>query len=153
MTPQTLWNQYKEINPLAGPEPEAWAFGAAPDLLAELVAKGVKTATASAYDEYVHYEEELPKVGDLDVVLDGQGQAVAIIETTKVTVIPFREVSADHAYKEGEGDRSLAYWRQVHEELFTKWLADIGLSFSPASKVVLEEFQLVYKAGQEPNLT
>ena len=153
MTPQTLWNQYKEINPLAGPEPEAWAFGAAPDLLAELVAKGVKTATASAYDEYVHYEEELPKVGDLDVVLDGQGQAVAIIETTKVTVIPFRDVSADHAYKEGEGDRSLTYWRQVHEELFTKWLADIGLSFSPASKVVLEEFQLVYKAGQEPNLT
>ena len=144
MTPQTLWNQYKEINPLAGPEPEAWAFGAAPDLLAELVAKGVKTATASAYDEYVHYEEELPKVGDLDMVLDGQGQAVAIIETTKVTVIPFREVSADHAYKEGEGDRSLAYWRQVHEELFTKWLADIGLTFSPESKVVLEEFHVVY---------
>ena len=153
MTPQTLWNQYKEINPLAGPEPEAWAFGAAPDLLAELVAKGVKTATASAYDEYVHFEEELPKVGDLDVVLNGQGQAVAIIETTKVTVLPFRDVSVDHAYKEGEGDRSLAYWRQVHEELFTKWLADIGLTFSPESKVVLEEFQLVYKAGQEPNLT
>ena len=148
MTPQTLWNQYKEINPLAGPEPEAWAFGAAPDLLAELVAKGVKTATASAYDEYVHYEEELPKVGDLDVVLDGQGQAVAIIETTKVTVIPFRDVSADHAYKEGEGDRSLAYWRQVHEELFTKWLADIGLTFSPESKVVLEEFHVVYAPAE-----
>ena len=144
MTPQTLWNQYKEINPLAGPEPEAWAFGAAPDLLAELVAKGVKTATASAYDEYVHYEEELPKVGDLDVVLDGQDQAVAIIETTKVTVLPFRDVSADHAYKEGEGDRSLTYWRQVHEELFTKWLAEIGLTFSPESKVVLEEFHVVY---------
>ena len=149
MTPQTLWNQYKEINPLAGPEPEAWAFGAAPDLLAELVAKGVKTATASAYDEYVHFEEELPKVGDLDVVLNGQGQAVAIIETTKVTVLPFRDVSVDHAYKEGEGDRSLAYWRQVHEELFTKWLADIGLTFSPESKVVLEEFQVVYKSVKD----
>ena len=149
MTPQTLWNQYKEINPLAGPEPEAWAFGAAPDLLAELVAKGVKTATASAYDEYVHYEEELPRVGDLDVVLDGQGQAVGIIETTKVTVLPFRDVSEDHAYKEGEGDCSLAYWRQVHEELFTKWLADIGLTFSPESKVVLEEFQVVYKSVKD----
>ena len=148
MTPQECWNQYKEINPLAGPEPEAWAFGAAPDLLAELVAKGVKTATASAYDEYVHFEEELPRVGDLDVVLDGQGQAVGIIETTKVTVLPFREVSADHAYKEGEGDRSLAYWRQVHEELFTKWLADIGLTFSPESKVVLEEFHVVYAPAE-----
>ena len=148
MTPQECWNQYKEINPLAGPEPEAWAFGAAPDLLAELVAKGVKTATASAYDKYVHYEEELPKVGDLDMVLDGQGQAIAVIETTKVTVLPFREVSADHAYKEGEGDRSLTYWRQVHEELFTKWLADIGLTFSPESKVVLEEFHVVYAPAE-----
>ena len=148
MTPQECWNQYKEINPLAGPEPEAWAFGAAPDLLAELVVQGVKTATASAYDEYVHYEEELPKVGDLDMVLDGQGQAVAIIETTKVTVLPFREVSADHAYKEGEGDRSLTNWRQVHEELFTKWLADIGLTFSPESKVVLEEFYVVYAPAE-----
>jgi len=79
----------------------------------------------------------------------GQGQAIAVIETTKVTVLPFREVSADHAYKEGEGDRSLAYWRQVHEELFTKWLADIGLTFSPESKVVLEEFQVVYKSVKD----
>ena len=30
------------------------------------------------------------------------------------------EVSEEHAYKEGEGDRSLAYWRAVHEEFFTK---------------------------------
>ena len=101
MTPQECWNEYKAINPEIGDEIDAWAFGAAPDLLAELVAKGVKTATASAYDEYVHFEEELPRVGDLDVVLDGQGQAVAIIETTKVTVLPFRDVSADHSYKEG----------------------------------------------------
>ncbi|WP_373712880.1 ASCH domain-containing protein, partial [Streptococcus sp.] len=140
---------YKAINPEIGDEIDAWAFGVAPDLLAELVVQGVKTATASAYDEYVYYEEELPKVGDLDVVLDGQGQAVAIIETTKVTVIPFRDVSADHAYKEGEGDRSLTYWRQVHEEFFTKWLAQIGLTFSPESKVVLEEFQVVYKSVKD----
>ena len=62
--------------------------------------------------------------------------------------LPFRDVSEDHAYKEGEGDRSLAYWRQVHEELFTKWLAEIGLSFSPESKVVLEEFQVVYAPAE-----
>ena len=63
-------------------------------------------------------------------------------------MLPFRDVSADHAYKEGEGDRSLTYWRQVHEELFTKWLADIGLTFSPESKVVLEEFHVVYAPAE-----
>ena len=34
--------------------------------------------------------------------------------------VPFDEVSKEHAYKEGEGDRSLAYWRDVHEDFFAE---------------------------------
>lgn len=33
--------------------------------------------------------------------------AVCIIETTKVVVLPFKQVSVEHVYKEGEGDRKL----------------------------------------------
>ena len=50
MTPQEMWNDYKKINPSIGDEIDAWAFGVEPDLLADLVLKGEKTATASAYD-------------------------------------------------------------------------------------------------------
>lgn len=46
--------------------------------------------------------------------------------------------------KPGEGDKSLAYWRQVHEEVFTGWMSEAGLTFTPDSKVVLEEFSKVY---------
>ncbi len=115
-----------------------------PDLLAELVFKGEKTATASAYDLYAVEDEPLPQEGTFDVVLDSKDQAVCIIEITKVSVQPFHQVSADHAFKEGEGDKSLAYWRQVHEEFFTEWLEEAGLTFTPGSKVVLEEFRKVY---------
>lgn len=59
-------------------------------------------------------------------------------------MLPFNEVSADHAFKEGEGDKSLTYWQQVHQELFTEWLAEVGLEFSQESGVVLEEFHKVY---------
>lgn len=31
------------------------------------------------------------------------------------TFIPFNKVDKQHAYLEGEGDLSLAYWRRVHE--------------------------------------
>ena len=48
MTPQEMWNVYKQINPSIGDEIDAWAFGVEPDLLADLVFKGEKTATASA---------------------------------------------------------------------------------------------------------
>ena len=144
MTPEQLWNEYKNINPTIGDEIDAWAFGVEADQLADLVLKGEKTATASAYDLYQIDGEPIPQAGTFDVILDGQGQAVCIIKVTKVTVVPFNQVSAEHAFKEGEGDKSLAYWRQVHEELFTEWMAEAGLTFSQDSQVVLEEFEVVY---------
>lgn len=99
MTPQEMWNAYKQINPSIGDEIDAWAFGVDPDLLADLVFTGEKTATASAYDLYALEDEPLPKKGTFDVVLDSQDQAVCIIEITKVSVQPFHQVSADHALR------------------------------------------------------
>ncbi|VUX02421.1 ASCH domain protein [Streptococcus constellatus] len=144
MTPEQLWNEYKTINPAIGDDIDTWAFGVEPDQLADLVLKGEKTATASAYELYEMDKEPLPQAGTFDVILDGQGQAVCIIKVTKVTVVPFNQVSADHAFKEGEGDKSLAYWRQVHEEFFTEWMTEAGLAFSEETGVVLEEFCKVY---------
>ncbi|VKA76888.1 acetyltransferase [Streptococcus pneumoniae] len=144
MIPQEMWNKYKQINPLIGDEIDAWAFGVEPDLLADLVFKGEKTATASAYDLYVLEDEPLPQVGTFDVILDSQNQAVCVVEITKVSVELFNQVSAQHAFKEGEGDKSLAYWHQVHEDFFTDCLGEVGLTFTPESKVVLEEFRKVY---------
>ena len=144
MTPQEMWNAYKQINPSIGDEIDAWAFGVDPDLLADLVFTGEKTATASAYDLYAVEDEPLPQEGTFDVILDSKDQAVCIVEITKVSVQPFHQVSADHAYKEGEGDKSLAYWRQVHEDFFRDCLGEAGLTFTPDSKVVLEEFRKVY---------
>ena len=144
MKPQEMWNAYKQINPSIGDEIDAWAFGVEADLLADLVLKGEKTATASAYDLYAVDNDPLPQEGTFDVVLDSQDQAVCIVEITKVSVEPFNQVSADHAFKEGEGDKSLAYWRQVHEDCFAEWLREAGMTFTPNSKVVLEEFRKVY---------
>lgn len=144
MTPQEMWNKYKQINPSIGDEIDAWAFGVEVDLLANLVLKGEKTATASAYDLYAVDNEPLPREGTFDIILDSQNQAVCIVEITKVSVQPFSQVSADHAYKEGEGDKTLVYWRQVHEDCFAEWLREAGLTFTPESKVVLEEFRKVY---------
>ncbi|WP_221913777.1 ASCH domain-containing protein [Streptococcus halichoeri] len=144
MTAEELWQAYQKINPSIGDEIDAWAFGVQPDLLAQLVLEGTKTATASAYELYAVDQEPLPQVGTYDVVLDGKGQAVCIIHITKVEVLPFNQVSAEHAYKEGEGDRSLAGWRQTHLDFFQPYFEEAGLVFSEQSPIVLEEFQVVY---------
>ena len=144
MTPKEMWMAYKKINPEIGDEFDAWAFGVSADDLANLVVRGEKTATASAYELYKLENEPLPQAGTFDVILDSQDRAVCIIEITKVSVLPFNQVSSDQAFKEGEGDKSLAYWQRVHQEFFTKCLAEAGLEFSSETGVVLEEFRKVY---------
>ena len=106
-------------------------FGADPDGLASLVLRGEKTGTSSAYDLYQLEGEPLPQPGKYDVLLNGREEAVCILRTTKVYVTPFDAVTAGHARKEGEGDKSLGYWRQVHEAFFTQCLQEAGLAFTP----------------------
>ena len=140
MTAEELWKR----SGLSGSY-EAWAFGEAADKLADLVVQGIKTATCSAYDLYQINNEPLPKEGDYSVILDSSGEAVCIVKTLKIYVTEFKNVSAEHAYKEGEGDRSLEYWREVHVNFLTSELATINMAFDENTKVVCEEFEVVYK--------
>ncbi|MEY8435910.1 ASCH domain-containing protein [Streptococcus hyointestinalis] len=144
-----MWQDFLATRPDITQDMDAWAFGVEADTLADLVLKGVKTATASAYDLYELDKEALPQEGTYDVVLDSKDEAVCIIEITKVSLVPFSQVSAQHAYKEGEGDRSLAYWQKVHETIFSKWFEECGLTFSHDSVIVLEEFAVVYPKKED----
>ena len=150
MTHQELWAAFRAVCPDAGEEYEAWAYGDDPDKLAELTRAGIKTATASAGPLYELEDEPLPEAGEYNVILDSRDEAVCVTRTTRVYTVPFCEVTAEHAYKEGEGDRSLAYWRQVHEDFFRTELAEAGLEFSPDMPVVCEEFEVVYPCGSNP---
>ena len=144
MKPEDMWESYCKNNHLSDEGYEAWAFGGEPDKLAELVIQGVKTATSSLHILYDLEKEFLPKEGSYSVILDSRGDAKCIIKTTRVYVVPFNKVSSIQAYKEGEGDRSLAYWRKVHKEFFDDCLKEAGLSFSEIMDVVCEEFEIVY---------
>ncbi|MGZ0917764.1 ASCH domain-containing protein [Streptococcus thermophilus] len=51
------------------------------------------------------------------------------METTKIVVLPLKQVSVDHTKKVKEIE-ALAYWQKIHEDLFSKWLHEAGLNFS-----------------------
>ncbi|MBR6307889.1 MAG: ASCH domain-containing protein [Lachnospiraceae bacterium] len=153
MTAEQLWAEFclKKNVDINTPY-EAYGFGDSDEMadeLAELVAKGVKFATASSYDEYVAEDalDELPKPGDFSVILNAKEEAVCVIRNSDVQVYPFKEVPASHAYAEGEGDRSLAYWRKVHIEFFNECAEESGIPFTEDSKVVCETFSLEYVAS------
>ena len=139
MTSEELWKKSGFIGTY-----EAWSFGEAPDELADLVMQGIKTATCSAYDLYLINNEPLPKAGDYSVILNSNEEAVCIIKTLKVYVTEFNQVSQEHAFKEGEGDRTLDYWRKVHIRFLTNELASVNKTFDENTKVVCEEFEVMY---------
>ena len=146
-----FWEQCRAALPHLPREiPEAWAFGAthqqANELL-NLVLVGKKTATASALWGYESAGEPLPTVGELNIIMDADHTPRVLTETVEVVITPFNEVSADHAYYEGEGDRSLAYWRAVHEEFWRQHSANTR-GFDDEMPVVCERFRVVYRRDE-----
>lgn len=147
MKQQQMWEAYRKENPAAD-KYQAWAFcggGEIGDRLANLVLEGKKTATASVLIAYQTENEPIPQVNDYSVVLYDNNEAACIIQTTKVSLVPFNEVSKEHAYHEGEGDRSLDYWRRVHKTAFTPDYEAVGKSFDEKGICVLEEFRIVFR--------
>lgn len=81
----------------------------------------------------------------MNIVTDFKGNAVCIIKTTAVNLIPFCEVGEEFAYREGEGDKSLEYWRKAHIEAFNCELKEYNKEFKEDMLVVCNEFEVVYK--------
>ncbi len=124
----------------AGTKVDAWSFGYSEkdaDELAELVKRDIKTATTS---EYVPGDEDIPKVGDWNIILDSQGKPVCVVQDKVVEIIPYNQISAEHAYHEGEGDRSYQYWRTVHDQFFEEEFKANGQKFYPQAPMVCETF-------------
>ncbi len=144
MTAQEMWDIFCQANAITPAVWAAWSFGSDPDELAQLVLRGVKTATSSLLYWYEREGEPLPEPGEYSVILDSWEQAVCVIQTTRVYTVPFDKVSEEHAFKEGEDDRSLYDWRYVQKKFFCDELFEVGMDFSPDLEVVCEEFERVW---------
>ncbi len=146
-----MWKEYlKSI----GETPEsssktytAWHFCStqpAADELAELVLKGEKRGTATSIWSLEAEEEPMPEVGDVSIITDWNGKAICIIKTVVLETVPFNEVTETFAAAEGEGDKTLEYWRKVHQEVFSQELSEFGLKFSEDMPVLCETFEVVW---------
>lgn len=157
-TVETYWQQYLQIEPDAihFRLPDAVdQFADTPELadeLGQLVLSGTKTATCSALWEWEAEQTALPTKGFTTLILNSAEVPICLIETTEVTVCAFEEVSAQFAYDEGEGDRSLESWRRDHWRYFSRVLPKIGKQPTPKMRLVCERFRVIHPA-QHHDLT
>jgi len=112
--------------------------------LVDLVLQGRKRATASLLWGYEVSHKPLPKVGDLSIVTNWQGQPRCIIESTQVELVPYAEVSEAFAAIEGEGDGSLRSWFEGHWLYFSRECQRLGKAPSLQMPVVCEQFKVIY---------
>lgn len=148
---EAYWQRFLASLPDTADKPavyDADAFGDNPalaDELAALVVQGIKTATCGDLWSYQAEGEALPTVGAWWIVLDGSGQPVALTEVVEVELRRYDEVDERFAFDEGEGDRSLAYWREAHRSFFSRTLPAIGREFAADMPLVCERFRVVYR--------
>lgn len=152
MNSEEFWQEFREAFDADAPgedDYQAWSFGDTPgmaDELGALVVDGTKTGTASLAWEYGVDNEPLPRPGEYSIVLDGNGDPLCIIKTTRVYIESFNEVDEEQAYAEGEGDRSLEYWRDAHWNYFSRRCEILGRAPSETMPVVCERFEVVKTA-------
>ena len=90
---------------------EKWTFDN--DELFDLVARGVKRGTYCLYSD----DALLAHVGDINIIYNSKNQQIKI-KITSVRKSRFCDIDKDWAKIEGEGDMSLSYWQNVHEQFF-----------------------------------
>jgi len=114
------------------------------DACAELVVNGIKKATATSLWWYLKNNAPLPKIGDQYIVTNWNGDAKAIIETTKIEQVPYNKITPEFAKIEGEGDTSLAYWKKVHKAYYTREMEPFHDKFEENMILVCEHFKTIY---------
>lgn len=111
--------------------------------LLSLIRKGQKRGGASLLWAHESESEPIPKVGEIEIVVDHLNAPSLVTRITEVEVVPFNEVSAKFAAREGEGDGSLEYWRKAHWEYFSRECQRIGREPMDTMPVVCSSFEVL----------
>ncbi len=145
---KNFWNEFCATNGLA-PDTfyQVWYFGNSQKMsieLVDLVISGKKSATASLVAVNILQPENAPIDDVYSVVTDFEGNPQCIIQATEIRNLPFDGVDAQFASDEGEGDQTLADWRDRHWRYFTREAKELGIEFNEKSLVCCERFKLLY---------
>ncbi|EDP70727.1 hypothetical protein FBALC1_08208 [Flavobacteriales bacterium ALC-1] len=146
---ENLWNNFIETNPNNTNKDIPISFYFCDnkidaDECAELVIKGIKRATATSLWWFKKNNEQLPKIGDQYIITDWSGNAKAVIEATKIELVPYNEITSEFAEIEGEGDKSLEYWKKVHKDYYSREMEPFNEEFDENMIIVCEQFKVVY---------
>lgn len=117
---------------------EKWCFSdnkQESDYLFNLVKIGEKIATS-----YLYLNKRDIMEDKISILTNWDGTEELRLKTIRIYKCRFKDISSEHAFKEGEGDKSLSYYKSIHKSFFEKECEKIGKKFSENTEIVCEEF-------------
>jgi len=111
---------------------------------AQLILSGKKTTTSSLLWEYENLRKPLPEVGSLSILENGKGEAVCVVETTWLEVVPLEKIDAGFAIAYGEWGSTLAEWQQNAWRYYSAQCQQLGREPTLQMPLVCERFRVVY---------
>ena len=109
-----------------------------------LIKSGRKRAGTGLLWAYENDAEPVAKTGDVEIVVDHRNRPVLVTRIVSSAVIAFNQVSAEYAAIEGEGDGSLAYWREGHWRFFSRECKRIGKEPAQTMPVICNVFEVLH---------
>lgn len=146
---QKFWDKYTSTlsTPLIEPIIEVNIAGnnEIADELLSLFLEGKKTAASSLLKDYKICGDPLPTIGHHWMILNSKKEPKCIVKTIRIERNKFKDVTAEIARAEGEGDLSLDYWRKAHVDFFTPFLKEWKIDDLNEEEVITEFYEVVYK--------
>ena len=142
-----FWHRFCADTGHHGPPRDCDSFGG-PDIANELLAlvlTGRKRATCTNARWIATGAMPMPVPGGLSLITGADGTPTCVIETTSVTIKPFREATPHFAWREGEGNRMLYDWRRAHLQFFHRESRGNGYVFREGDMCAFEEFECIWQ--------
>jgi len=114
------------------------------DECADLVVQKIKQATSPSVWWFKKNNEPFPKIGDIAIVTNWDGEPKAIIRTIKVEIVKFKDITPEYAQIEGEGDKTLDYWKKAHWDYYTNEMKEFNEYPSKEMEIVCEYFETIW---------
>ena len=123
------------------------------DELLALIRSGQMRAGTGLIWAHEFENEPIAQPGDIGIVVDHAGVPSIVTRIVSVDVVPYAQVSAEYAAIEGEGDGSLAYWREAHWDYFSRECERIGRVPNDNMMVVCNVFEVLQLLPEPPGAT
>lgn len=107
------------------------------------VLNGSLCAEISPYDVIRYNDYAIPFVGDYNIIIDDKENAICVIKTNRVDMIPFIDIKEQMAKKLGFD--SIENFRERYKKILASELKEIKENYKDEAVCVIEEFEVVYK--------